>query len=42
MPIRTRALSFSAINYEGVTLAARPPETWIVNGLCYVIFASFV
>jgi hypothetical protein len=41
-----RLLIFSAITYAaefagGVTLLIRSHETWIINGLCYVIFTSF-
>jgi hypothetical protein len=37
----------STLNYlaqfaGGVALIARPHTSWIVNGLCYIIFASFV
>jgi hypothetical protein len=42
-----RVLVVSVLNYlaelaGGITLLARPREHWIVNGLCYVIFASFI
>jgi hypothetical protein len=42
-----RVLILSTLNYAaqfagGVALIARPHIVWIVNGLCYVIFASFV
>jgi hypothetical protein len=42
-----RLLLLSCLSYllqftGGVALIARPHTTWIVNGLCYVIFASFV
>jgi hypothetical protein len=26
----------------GITLTVHQHEVWIVNGLCYVIFASFI
>jgi hypothetical protein len=35
-------LTYAAQFAGGVTLLARPHVSWIVNGLCYVIFASFV
>jgi hypothetical protein len=35
-------LTYTAQFAGGVTLLARPHVWWIVNGLCYVIFASFV
>jgi hypothetical protein len=35
-------LTYLAQFAGGVALLARPHTTWIVNGLCYVIFASFV
>jgi hypothetical protein len=35
-------LTYAAQFAGGVTLLARPHTSWIVNGLCYVIFASFV
>ena len=35
-------LTYVAQFSGGVALLARPHLTWIVNGLCYVIFASFV
>jgi hypothetical protein len=42
-----RVLALSTLNYMtqfagGVTILARPHASWIVNGLCYIIFASFV
>jgi hypothetical protein len=42
-----RVLALSTLNYVaqfagGVTLLVRPHAMWIVNGLCYIIFASFV
>jgi hypothetical protein len=42
-----RVLALSTLNYlaqfaGGVTILARPHASWIVNGLCYIIFASFV
>jgi hypothetical protein len=42
-----RVLALTTLTYAaqfagGVTLLARPHISWIVNGLCYVIFASFV
>jgi hypothetical protein len=42
-----RVLLFSAVNYlveaaGGVALLLRPHTEWIVNALCYVIFASFI
>ncbi|MGA7836292.1 MAG: hypothetical protein WCA31_13885 [Acidimicrobiales bacterium] len=36
------ALTYAAQLAGGVTLTVRPHTSWIVNGLCYVIFASFV
>ena len=40
-------LAFSTATYlyefaAGVVLLARPHELWIIESLCYVIFASFV
>lgn len=35
-------LTYSAQLAGGVTLLVRPNTDWIVNGLCYVIFVSFV
>jgi hypothetical protein len=45
--VQLRVLVLSVANYAtefagGVTLAVRIHETWIVNGLCYVIFVSFI
>jgi hypothetical protein len=45
--VHVRVLVLSLINYAaefagGVTLAVRTHETWIVNGLCYIIFVSFI
>jgi hypothetical protein len=42
-----RVLIVTTINYVaefagGVTLMVHQNEQWIVNGLCYVIFASFI
>jgi hypothetical protein len=42
-----RVLIVTTINYlaefaGGVILIAHQHEVWIVNGLCYVIFASFI
>lgn len=42
-----RLLALTTLTYVaqfagGVTLIARPHSSWIVNGLSYVIFASFV
>jgi hypothetical protein len=34
-------VTYIAQGLGGVALLARPHLTWIVNGLCYVIFASF-
>jgi hypothetical protein len=44
---QTRVLLLSTATYlaefaGGVTLLARPHAVWIVNGLCYVIFVSFI
>jgi hypothetical protein len=41
------AFAVSTLNYlfelaGGITLLVRPYEQWIVDALCYVIFASFV
>jgi hypothetical protein len=36
------ALTYAAQLAGGVTLTIRPHISWIVEGLCYVIFASFV
>ncbi len=36
------ALTYAAQLAGGIALIARPHLSWIVNGLCYVIFASFV
>lgn len=46
-PMQYRLLFVTTATYGaqlagGVTLAVRPHTLWIVNGLCYVIFASFV
>jgi hypothetical protein len=42
-----RVFILSVVNYTaegigGVYLISKPHERWIINGLCYVIFASFV
>jgi hypothetical protein len=44
---QVRVLVVTTINYVaefagGVTLMVHQHEVWIVNGLCYVIFASFI
>ncbi len=36
------SLTYAAQFAGGVALLIRPHISWIVNGLCYVIFASFV
>ncbi len=46
-PTQYRVLVLSTLNYlaqfaGGVALIARPHTSWIVNGLCYIIFASFL
>jgi hypothetical protein len=35
-------LNYLAEGVGGIYLIARPHSAWIVNGLCYVIFASFI
>jgi hypothetical protein len=40
--IALTTLTYLAQFAGGVTLLARPHSSWIVNGLSYVIFASFV
>jgi hypothetical protein len=44
---QTFAFALSTLNYlcelaGGITLLVHPYEQWIVDALCYVIFASFV
>lgn len=43
----TSCLILTTIDYVaefagGITLMVHQHEVWIVNGLCYVIFASFI